>query len=127
MSRLGIVVIALFTLVVSGGPLSASAGDDTGRQVLVVDDDGIQCPGADFASVQEAVDAAQDGALVRVCPGVYPDFVTVDKPLTLLGRPNVAALDCFATRLWTSTLRGTRCCSGRPADRATCSRSRHRA
>jgi len=96
MSRLGIVVIALFTLVASGGPLSAAAGDDTGGQVLVVDDDGMQCPDADFASVQEAVDAAQDGALVRVCPGVYPDFVTVDKPLTLLGRPNVAALDCFA-------------------------------
>ena len=88
--------MALSALVVSGGPLPASAGDDTGRQVLVVDDDLTQCPHADFASVQHAVHAAQDGALIRVCPGVYPEFVTVDKPLTLLGRPNVAALDCFA-------------------------------
>jgi parallel beta-helix repeat protein len=99
MSRLGFVVMALSVLVASGGTLPASAGDDTQAQVLVVDDDLAQCPHAGFASVQQAVDAAQEGALVRVCPGVYPGLVTVDKPLTLLGRPNVAALDCFADEL----------------------------
>ena len=98
MSRLGIAAIVLSTLAASGGSPPA-AGDDDGRQVVVVDDDGMQCPNADAATVQEAVDTARDGALVRVCPGVYSDFVTIDKPLTLLGRPDVAALDCFADEL----------------------------
>lgn len=63
---------------------------------VIVDDDGQQCPGADFASVQAAVQAASAGAVVRVCPGVYTEFVHIGKPLTLLGQVGaVATYDCF--------------------------------
>jgi nitrous oxidase accessory protein NosD len=65
------------------------------RQVLVVDD-GQDCPRADFASIQAAVSAAEPGALVRVCPGVYWERVQIDKPLTLLGVPDlIEVVDCF--------------------------------
>jgi Periplasmic copper-binding protein (NosD) len=70
----------------------------------VVDDDRSQCAGADFTTIQEAVDAAAPGDVVRVCPGLYSKttdvdgpLVTVDKPLTLRGEPEtIQEVDCFA-------------------------------
>ena len=62
----------------------------------VVDADGVQCGNADFSSIQAAVDAAQPGDVVRVCPDVYAESVLVDKPLTLKGDPeSVVGLDCL--------------------------------
>ena len=37
-----------------------------------------------FSSVQEAIDAAQDGDIIQIYPGTYPGF-TVDKPLIIYG------------------------------------------
>jgi len=63
---------------------------------LIVDDDGQQCAGADATSVQAAIERAAPGAVVQVCPGVYTEFVTIDKPLTLRGQVDaVAGFDCF--------------------------------
>src|SRR2546426_8151367 len=42
---------------------------DPGR--LLVDDDLIQCPTAQYSSIQDAVMAAQPGDHIDVCPGTY--------------------------------------------------------
>lgn len=50
---------------------------------LIVDDDGVQCPGAGFTTIQDAVTAAIAGDEITVCPGSYsgtPGTVTVTKP-----------------------------------------------
>lgn len=52
---------------------------------LTVDSDRAQCPRAQFASIQAAVDNARPGDTVKVCADTYPEQVTVDKPLTLRG------------------------------------------
>jgi hypothetical protein len=58
---------------------------------LVVDDDGKAAPGncdADVpasSTIQDAVNNAVPGDTVFVCPGVYDEQVTIDKPLTLEG------------------------------------------
>jgi parallel beta-helix repeat protein len=67
---------------------------------LVVDRDGVECANAGFTSIHAAVDAAQPGDLIRVCPDLYAESVVVDKPLTLKGDPDaVEALDCFQPTL----------------------------
>ena len=42
-----------------------------------VDDDGADCPNADFTSIQAAVNAAGPGDKVTVCPGTYNEQVTI--------------------------------------------------
>ncbi len=54
--------------------------------VLTVDNDGAQCPGAPFNSIQAAVNAARAGDTIRVCPGTYPEQVRIDKKLTVEGQ-----------------------------------------
>ncbi len=54
---------------------------------LFVDDDGQQCPHARFTTIQSAIDAAQDGAVIVVCQGTYDEQLDiVDKSLTIRGR-----------------------------------------
>jgi len=57
--------------------------------VLVVDDDGVQCPGAPYTTIQAAVTAASPGDTIKVCAGTYPEVaagpLAINKPLTLLG------------------------------------------
>ena len=38
--------------------------------VLIVDDDKVQCPNAQFTSISAAVAAAAPGGTIRVCPGL---------------------------------------------------------
>jgi len=38
-----------------------------------------------ITTIQAGVTAASPGAIVEVCPGVYPEQVTINKPLTLIG------------------------------------------
>ena len=47
--------------------------------VLTVDDDGLDCPGA-LRTIQEAVDQAQGGATILVCPGTYRGTVNIIGP-----------------------------------------------
>ncbi len=45
-------------------------------QVLTVDDDGADCPGA-LTTIQEAVTQAPAGATILVCPGIYRGTVNI--------------------------------------------------
>ena len=57
----------------------------------VVDDDGKGAPGNcsaatdAFSDIQPAIDAASAGDTIQVCPGTYPEPVTVDKTLEIIG------------------------------------------
>ena len=54
---------------------------------LVVDDDAVECPNRDAATIQAAVNAAQADDTVAVCPGVYREGtgLSITKALTLKG------------------------------------------
>lgn len=41
--------------------------------------------GTQFATIQSAVDAASNASTIKVCPGSYPEQVTINKSLTLNG------------------------------------------
>lgn len=58
--------------------------DHHGPQLLV-DNDKVQCPNAQYTSIQAAVTAAPAGATINVCPGTYPETVRIAKPLTVRG------------------------------------------
>jgi hypothetical protein len=53
-------------------------------RVVLVDDDGVQCPESDYSDIQQAVDAAADGDLILVHAGTYRKAV-IDKPVCLIG------------------------------------------
>lgn len=59
--------------------------DDDDHVGILVDNDRVQCPNAQFTSIQEAVLAAPAGAVISVCPGTYPETVRINKPLTVRG------------------------------------------
>lgn len=78
---------------------------------VTVDDDGAQCPGAPYTSIQTAVDAAFNGDTVAICPGTYVEgngasggnALTVgNKSLTLRG----AGADLVTIRPKRSTATG---------------------
>ena len=56
--------------------------------------DASRGPGYDYASLTEAIEAVEAGAILRIRPGVYPSLPSqgwayrIDKPLTILGDPN---------------------------------------
>lgn len=86
---LGGVLLGLFVPSVAGAPSSGPSG-----QALVVDDDGEDCPGAEFRTIQAALDEAAPGETVQVCAGNYTENVVVTTPdLTLEGRPQAILYD----------------------------------
>jgi hypothetical protein len=74
-----------------------------GASVWTVDDDGVQCPNAQFEHIQEAVEFASPWDTIVVCPGVYAESstpinsalnpvqagaqngLTINKPLKIVG------------------------------------------
>jgi Right handed beta helix region len=51
--------------------------------VLLVDDDKVQCPTAEFSTIQAAIDAASPGEQIRVCAGTYAEQLTIQKTVLL--------------------------------------------
>jgi hypothetical protein len=76
---------------------------EPGASVWTVDDDGAQCPNAQFEHIQEAVEYASPWDTIVVCPGVYAEAstpvnstlnpvatgatngLTINKPLKIIG------------------------------------------
>ena len=96
----GVCVVAATTALVLAGTVTGAVAapsrpDDTGR-VVVVDDDGAQCPQADFTTVQEGLDAAAEGDRVRVCAGLYREALSIERSITVQGEVGaVASVDCL--------------------------------
>ncbi|MGM0509513.1 MAG: right-handed parallel beta-helix repeat-containing protein [Thermoplasmatota archaeon] len=76
----GTVFIAVLLVVLSVTPPFTPLDDSRGS-VITVDDD----TGADYQSIQEAVDHASAGDTVMIYGGVYDGGVTVNKSLELVG------------------------------------------
>ena len=74
MSRMCIRMV-VFALVMVLAPIAANAA------LILVDDDGVQCPGA-LTSIQDAVNGAVAGDTIRVCAGTYFEEVTIDSTKT---------------------------------------------
>lgn len=55
--------------------------------VIVVDDHRDDCVNSQFASIQDALNVANVGDEVRVCPGLYEEQLTILDPVTLRGQP----------------------------------------
>lgn len=49
-------------------------------RTLMVDDDGAECPQADYVTIQQGAAAAQAGDKILVCPGLYTGTVVIDVP-----------------------------------------------
>ena len=64
MGRRSFALLFASTLALVAAPAVSAA-------TLSVDDDGVQCPGAGYAKIQKAVDAANPGDTIAICPGVY--------------------------------------------------------
>src|SRR4029079_18845770 len=45
--------------------------------MLIVDNDGLDCPNWEYPTIQSAVNAAQPGDMIKVCPGPYVEQVTI--------------------------------------------------
>ncbi len=51
-----------------------------------VDDDGTQCPDANFSTIQQAINNASADDVIIVCNGTYNENISVDKPLVILSQ-----------------------------------------
>jgi nitrous oxidase accessory protein NosD len=89
-------------------PQMAAAAQDRDRKPdLLVDDDKVQCPTATFTSIQDAINAANPGSLIRICPGTYREQLSINKSLSIEG-------DNGAIVLPTSMVANTTGSSGTP-------------
>lgn len=65
--------------------MAAGTQDRDRKPDLVVDDDKVQCPAATFTSIQNAINAANPGSLIRICPGTYREQLSINKSLSIEG------------------------------------------
>ena len=63
-------------------------------EVITVDDDRVECPDANFTSIQEAVNAANSGDTICVYNGMYYENLIIDKTLSLIGQGPRLTLIC---------------------------------
>ncbi len=75
-----------------------SADNSNVKANILVDDDKVQCPSAQFTTIQSAVNAANSGDVIRVCAGTYPEQVTITKSLTLRADNGVIVIPSNVTQ-----------------------------
>src|SRR6201996_6098202 len=76
--RMGVLVVGILMWCAMAQRASA--------QVILVDDDKVQCPNAQYTSISQAVSSAPGGSVIRVCPGTYVEQVTIsNKTLRIEG------------------------------------------
>jgi len=66
-------------------PYFAATQDRDHKPDLLVDDDKVQCPTATFTSIQDAINAANPGSLIRICPGTYREQISINKSVSIEG------------------------------------------
>jgi Periplasmic copper-binding protein (NosD) len=77
------------TMILSGAAILVSGVYEPARANAKAYYVGTCKPGkADFNTIQEAVTAVPSGSTINVCPGTYPEQVTIQQPLTLQGVQN---------------------------------------
>lgn len=80
--RASVAFAALAAFFVFAGAGALAHGDD--GETLVVDDD-LMCPHATYTSIQVAVNNAEPGDEILVCPGIYREQVKITIPLEIEG------------------------------------------
>ncbi|MEA2352213.1 MAG: hypothetical protein QOJ14_627, partial [Thermoleophilaceae bacterium] len=84
-AKRSMLLVAAVALLAFAAPASAAT--------RTVDDDHLQCPDAQYTSIEAAVQSAAPGDTVQVCAGTYQETVTVDKAnLKLYSTPRQAAI-----------------------------------
>jgi nitrous oxidase accessory protein NosD len=78
-------VFLLLSVSSADSRMAAAAQDRDHKPDLLVDDDKVQCPAATFTSIQDAINAANPGSLIRVCPGTYHEQLSINKSLRIEG------------------------------------------
>ena len=63
---------------------AAQSQGKSGGRVIFVDDDGADCHGAQFSSIQAAIDQASLGDTIRVCNGVYNETLSISKSIEVV-------------------------------------------
>lgn len=63
--------------------LATAAPERERKPDLIVDDDKVQCPTATFTSIQDAINAAKPGNVIRVCAGTYHEQLVVNESLSI--------------------------------------------
>lgn len=81
-SALSVLLLLSVSLAVSH---IAATHDLEHKPDLLVDDDRVQCPAATFTSIQDAINAANPGSLIRICPGTYHEQLSINKSLSIEG------------------------------------------
>ena len=90
LSTLGVSPTELVTVGPQLGPLSSNSDG-----MLIVDNDGLDCPNWEYLTIQSAVDAAMPGDKIKVCRGVYIEQVTIPAGkdgVTLFSVPDLQAV-----------------------------------
>ena len=90
LSTLGVSPAELLTVGIQLGPLSSNSDG-----MLIVDNDGLDCPNWEYPTIQSAVDAAMPGDKIKVCRGIYIEQVTIPAGkdgVTLFSVPDLQAV-----------------------------------
>jgi hypothetical protein len=64
----------------AAGVIAVCAVPAMAKEFRVDDFPKLDCPNADFTTIQAAVDAAGSGDQIKVCPGNYPEHVVIEGP-----------------------------------------------
>jgi nitrous oxidase accessory protein NosD len=87
MRTFSIVVSALLLAIIQTALPSATVG-----RTLVVGNNPVTCPNANFTTIQAAVNAAPSGAAIVICPGTYVEQVTINKPVDINADPGAVLM-----------------------------------
>jgi nitrous oxidase accessory protein NosD len=85
MKKSAVAAFVLLSVSVFNSRIGQAAQDRDHKPDLLVDDDKVQCPAATFTSIQDAINAANPGNVIRVCPGTYREQISIDKSLSIEG------------------------------------------
>jgi pectin methylesterase-like acyl-CoA thioesterase len=73
---------------------------------IVVSNNPAPCPGAQFTTIQAAINAASPGTQIHICEGTYPEQLKIAKPLSLHGENGVVIQPSNVTANSTGTFSG---------------------